>query len=223
MQLSPKTCTGAPDKLLCSSMIVLKLCVSRFICLWTYACVFGQKRWFVDEMGISSESKWALWASVQSLMRLCVQEPKPQWPILERWNVPWSGTTTVAGMISWLLRYVNLSSIYGCWLIESEVGFWLWAGKGIGWEMLMAKKSIFYIWLFVKIQGWLLDMMSERRYRLGRHWRQRIWFVLRHYTHRVLQNRLLITCDCDWTRLCITWSCAVFSREGFGWSLNFIL
>ena len=122
-------------------MIVLKLCVSRFICLWTYASVFGQKDdLLMKERGISSERKCALLASVQSLMRLCVQEPKPQWPILERWNVPWSGTTTVAGMISWLLRYVNLSLIYGCWLIESEVGFWLWAGKDIGWENVDGKE-----------------------------------------------------------------------------------
>lgn len=66
--------------------------------------------------------------------------------------------------------------LFDIWLLM--VGFWLWAGKGIGWEMLTAKISIFYIWLYIKIQGWLLDMMSKRRYRLGKQWRQRIWFVL---------------------------------------------
>ena len=33
-------------------------------------------------------------------------EPEPGWPNLEPWNVPWDGTTTAVGMLSWFFRYV---------------------------------------------------------------------------------------------------------------------
>lgn len=35
-----------------------------------------------------------------------VPDPKQEWPILEQWNVPWDGTTTLVGMLSWLFSFL---------------------------------------------------------------------------------------------------------------------
>lgn len=56
-----------------------------------------------------------------------LQEPPPQWDILERWNVPWDGTTTVVGMFSWLVRYIAAAArarILGICQLNDRYGVW---------------------------------------------------------------------------------------------------
>lgn len=49
-----------------------------------------------------------------------IPEPPPQWNILERWNVPWDGTTTVVGMLSWLFSFVLTGLVVS--LVAAQLG-----------------------------------------------------------------------------------------------------
>lgn len=56
-------------------------------------------------------------------------EPEPGWPNLEPWDVPWDGTTTVAGMLSWLFSFVVTG------LVVSVVAAQLGVGRRQGLDL----------------------------------------------------------------------------------------